>query len=212
MQYRCKVTSIEGFVQKVAVDYVRRGYFFFSAGRIPAGKDAAEIDAKLLTKYRIDGSKKERARRKQNGYANMQYIRHDQFFVLLATHGSHDFFASEDFQDARRTPIRYAGYSISFRNGRVCVRIEVDEYKRLKAYMVDLACRRTAASVAEEFKRISFLPYAPVRQQLLQIWRAVNRARRTAGYARLSVDVVPWKRAVVKPFEKPASVERAKAA
>ena len=53
MQYRCEATSIEGFVQKVAVDYVRRGYFFFSAGRIPAGKDAAAIDAKLLAKYRV---------------------------------------------------------------------------------------------------------------------------------------------------------------
>lgn len=210
--YRCETTSIEGFVQKVAVDYVRRGYFFFSAGRIPAGKDAGAIDAKLLAKYRIDGSKKERARRKQNRQANMQYIRHENFFVLLATHGSHDFFESEDFQDARRTPIRYAGYSISFRNGRVCVRIEVEEYKRLKAYMAGLACRRSAASLAEEFRRIPFLPYAPVRQQLLQIWRAVNRARLIAGYARLPVDVVPWKRAVVKPFEKPARAERAKAA
>ncbi len=133
----------------------------------------------------------------------MQYIRHGKFFLLLATHGGHRFFEEEagQIRDARRVSIKYAGYGLSFRNGHVCVRIEREEYKRLRAALVELACRRSASTLVAEFRRIRFVPYAPVRQQVLQIWRAVNRARKAAAYERVPIEAVPWKRRIVKPFE-----------
>jgi hypothetical protein len=96
--------------------------------------------------------------------------------------------------------IKYAGYSLSARNGRACVRIELEEYKLLKAWFLELACRRSVATLGAEFRRIRFVPYAPVRKQLLQIWRAVNRARKVAGYAPVPVECVRWKRPILKPF------------
>src|SRR5262249_30932228 len=152
---------------------------------------------------RIDVSQKERCRRKRNGLANMQYIRHDRFFLLMATHGKHDFFDEEAGQvrDARRIPIRYAGYSISFPNRRTCVRITVDEYARLKADFLEMSCGRSSESLAKEFGRIGLQHYAPIRIQLLSIWRAVNRARRAAGLESVAIDAVPWKRRIVRPFE-----------
>src|SRR5262245_19846691 len=133
--YRCEATSAEGFVQQLAVSYLGSGYWFYVAGEIPAGKDPRRVDEKLVTRYEIDLSKWARARRKRAGLANLQYLRFGRFFVLLATHGAHRFFEEEaaSVRDARRTPIRFRGYSVSHRGGHPHVRIEQGEYKRLKA-------------------------------------------------------------------------------
>lgn len=202
MAYRCVAESIEGLVQQVAVSYLARGYFFYVTGNVPAGKDPAAVDAKLISKYRIDVGQKERCRRKRAGTANLQYIRHGRVFLVLATHGKHVFFDEEAGQvrDARRLPIRFAGYSLSVRNGRVSVRIEPAEYRRLKAWFLERACHRSAASLAADFAGIRLQPFRPVRVQLLNIWRAVNRARLAAGFDRVPIEAVPWKRRIVKPF------------
>lgn len=202
MQYRCETTSVEGFVQQVAVQYLRHGYWFYVAGSVPAGKDPWAIDRKLIAKYSIVASSKERTRRKRAGLANLHYIRHGRFFLLMASHGRHRFFDDEGGQirDVRRQPIKFAGYAISHRNGHACVRIEQREYEQHKAWLVDLACRRSADAIAAEFRTTRFVPYRPVRQQLLAVWRAVNRARRVAGYEAVPIECVPWKRYSRKPF------------
>jgi len=202
MQYRCETTSVEGFVQQVAVQYLRHGYWFYVAGRVPVGKDPRLVDKKLIARYGITASSKERTRRKRAGLANLHYIRHDRFFLLMATHGQHRFFADETAQirDARRQPIKFAGYAISHRNGRVCVRIEQTEYTQLKAWFLDLACRQSADLLGAEFGSIRFVPYRPVRQQLLAIWRSVARSRKLAGYESVSIECVPWRRHSRRPF------------
>jgi len=202
MQYRCETTSVEGFVQQVAVQYLRHGYWFYVAGTVPIGKDPRSVDRKLIAKYGITASSKERTRRKRAGMANLHYVRHDRFFLLMATHGQHRFFNDEarQIRDARRQPIKFAGYAMSHQNGHACVRIERAEYLQLKAWFLDLACRRSAGAIAAEFRDARFVTYRPVRQQLLAIWRAVNRARRAAGYEPVPIECVPWKRCSRKPF------------
>jgi len=79
MLYRCVATSVDGFVQQVAVAYLARGYWFYVAGRIPPGKDPEDVDPKLIARYGIAVSQKERCRRKRAGLSNMQYIRHERF-------------------------------------------------------------------------------------------------------------------------------------
>jgi hypothetical protein len=202
MQYRCEATSVEGFVQQVAVQYLRHGYWFYVAGVVPARKDPHEVDRKLIAQYGIAASSKERTRRKRASLANMHYIRHDRFFLLMATHGTHRFFDSEagQIRDARRQPIKFGGYAISHRDGHVCVRIERGEYLQLKAWILDLACRRSGEALGAEFRAVRLVPYAPVRQQLLAIWRVIGRTRRAAGYDLVPIDCVPWRRKIVKPF------------
>src|SRR5271163_3893846 len=106
MPYRSEVVSVAGFVQQIACCYLRHGYWFYVTGRIPADKDAQTIDNKLIAKYGIDVSEKVRARRKQLGHANLQYLRHDRFFAILATKGNHRFFEeeAESIRDMRRIP------------------------------------------------------------------------------------------------------------
>ena len=68
------------------------------------------VDDKLVERYGIGISQWARARRKQAGRANMQYLRHGRFFVLLATHGEHRFFEEEgaNVRDVRRRSIKHA--------------------------------------------------------------------------------------------------------
>lgn len=200
--YACTSTSLQGFIQQLAVSYIAHGYWFYVTGFVPEGKDPAAIDRKLIDRYDIGISKWAKARRKQNGAANLQYIRHGRFFVLLATHGRHAFFEHEAsvIRDARHVSIKYGGYSVSFRGGHAHVRIEQGEYNRLKAYLLALAKHRREESLVEVFARISFEPYAPIRRQLLNLLRAVNRSRRESGFSQIPTDVIRFRRRILRPF------------
>lgn len=202
MQYRCEAASVEGFIQQLAVSYVGNGYYFYVKGRIPPGKNPRAVDAKLIHRYGIDISKWARARRKRAGLANMQYLRHERTFVLLATHGQHAFFEQEaaTIRDVRRTPIKFSGYSVSHRGGHPHVRIERETYKRLKAYLVDLAIRRSTEHMTKEFRLLHFEPYAPIRRQLLNLLRAVNWRRKQAGLDVVTSACLRLSRRVYRPF------------
>jgi len=200
--YRYVASSLEGFVQQLAVSYFTKGYWFYVVGGIPERKDPTCVDEKILEKYQIAMSKWERSRRKEKGSASLQYLRYKQFFVILATHGRHPFFAEEEnnIRDARKVPIKLLGYAISFRGGHPHVRIEQQVYNGLKAYLLDLAKHRSAETLAAEFRALPFEPYAPIRRQLFNILRAVNRARRAAGFTPVPVSCLRLKRRIVKPF------------
>jgi hypothetical protein len=212
--YRCVAISPEGLVQQVAVSYLRHGYWFYVTGRIKPGKDPALLDQKLIAKYGIDLGEREKADRKRRGLANMQYIRYGNWFVLLATEGHHQFKQQErnQIRDCRRHPIRFEGYSISYRRSPItpkgggepkwhaCVRIDGPTYKQLKSYFLDRATHRNAKTLAQDFARVPHARYAPVRRQLLNILRAVNKARSKQRFVELPTNVLKLRRNVVKPF------------
>lgn len=207
MEYRCVVTSVEGFVQQLAVAYITHGYWYYVVGEIPEGKDPAAVDAKLIDRYDIAISKWARCRRKKQGLANMQYLRHERFFVLLATKGRHEFFERErtSFRDVRRAPIKFAGYSIGCRKGRdgrwhASVRIERDLYENIKAGVVELATRRSVGELSSLLNQLSFQRYAPVRRQLGIIHRKINRSRAVGSLAPVPIDGSDFRRRPVQVF------------
>ena len=214
-QYRCLATTPEGLVQQVAVSYLRHGYWFYVSGRVKPGKDPAKLDRKLLAKYGIDINERQRADRKRRGLANMQYIRHGNWFLLLATEGHHAFKQQErkQFRDCRRHPIKFEGYSISYRRSPItpkgggepkwhsCVRIDGPTYKQLKSYFLNRATHRNAKTLAHDFARVPFARYAPVRRQLLNILRSVNKARSKQRFDELPPTALKLRRVIVKPFE-----------
>ena len=201
MAYRCEATSLGGFLQQLAVSYIARGYWFYVTGCIPERKNPRSVDLKLIDRYGVGISQWARARRKRAGLANLQYLRLERFFVLLATHGEHRFFEEEavSIRDVRRIPIKVGGYSVGFRGGHPSVRIEPGEYKRLKAYFLDLAVRRSPEAIEAEFLGVRYEPYAPIRAQLLCIHRAVDRVRKTAGFEPVRA-CFRFKRRVYRPF------------
>lgn len=202
VQYRCEAVSVEGFIQQLAVAYVARGYFFYVTGRVPLRKDPHRVDEKLVGRYHIDLSQWARARRKRSGHANVQYLRHEDFFVLLATHGDHPFFEEEgeNVRDVRRYSIKYAGYAVGFRGGHVQVRIDLPQYRNLKAWFEELATRRSVETLARAFYELPFEPYYLVRRQEFAILRAVNRRRKEAGLPLVPKECIWLKRRPVKPF------------
>ena len=80
------------------------------------------------------------------------------------------------------------------------MRIAPEEYLRLKSYLVGLAPHRSVENLIVEFQRVPFEPYAPIRRQLLNILRAVNRERKAAGFEPVPVSALRLRRRIVKPF------------
>jgi hypothetical protein len=219
MPYRCVASSPEGLVQQVAVCYLRHGYWWYVTGRIPKGKDCEAVDRKLVDKYEIDISERERSYRKKRGLANMQYIRYRNWFILLVTEGHHPFKQEErnSIRDCRRYPIKFEGYSISYRRAGItpkgggdpkwhaCVRIDPWTYKQLKAFFLDRACHRSVENLAGDFARVPFARFAPVRRQLLTIHRRVNDARSRQGYDKVPSSALRLRRKIERPFVTTAS-------
>ena len=214
MPYRCVASSPEGLVQQVAVSYLRHGYWWYVNGRVPQDKDPRVVDRKLIEKYGIDLTDRQRAHRKRQGLANMQYIRYGNWFLLLVTEGHHPFKQRERnrIRDCRRNPIKFEGYSISYRRSGItpkggcdakwhsCVRIDLPTYRQLKTYLLDRACHRSVENLVGDFSRVPYARFAPVRRQLLTIWRAVNRARSQMGYEAVPVNRIRLRRVIQRPF------------
>lgn len=203
------IQSIEGFVQQLAVGCIAQGYWFYVSGLIPDRKDPTAVDEKLASRYGLRLSRWGRARRKQAGWANLRYVRHGRFFVLLATHGRHEFFVCEPYRDVRERPIRFGGYTIGCGRGvdgrwHASVRIDPIEYRKLKAHFVELAAHRSVENLVQALQRIPFEPYAPVRRQLLNILRAVNRKRAASGFEPVPTEALRLRRRVCRVYQFPS--------
>ena len=199
----------------LAVCYLRHGYWYYVTGQIPDHKDPESVDRKLIAKYEIDITERQRAHRKQRGLANMQYIRFDRWFLLLITDGHHPFKQQEKGQirDCRRHPIKFAGYSISYRRSGLtpkggsapkwhsCVRIDNKTYRELKAHFLHRATGRTTDKIAQEFASLPFTRFAPIRRQLLTLLSAVNKARERAGYETVPASGLGLRRKIIRPFD-----------
>ncbi len=221
--YCCEATSIGGFIQKLAIDYVQYGYFFYVTGTVPSGRDPRDIDRKLVAKYGTEISKWARSRRKKKGLSNVHYIRHGNFWVMLATKGENPWFEEEDWpserarrkfgskiQDVRKKPLVYSGYSVSYKlnsrsqRGHVSVRIHPHEYRALKAYFLDIATRRSVEKLRDELAHLPFEPYALIRIQYHHILDAVNAARKHSGFEqvpKICLSRTHLKRRIYRPFE-----------
>ena len=207
-RYQCVASSVAGFVQQLAVAYVAKGYLFYVKGVIPFRKDPAKTDVKILAAYDIAISKFTRARRKREHLANVQYLRHGRFYVILATHGLHPFFAAESkrLRDIRRHPIAYKVYSIGFRrahgNGsyHASVRISDDRFRQLKIRFDRFAVHRTVEELCADLRDLPFEPYAPVQNQYCILLRRINRRRAVAGLELVPFSALRLRRSPVRPF------------
>jgi len=207
MTYRFLTPTVAGFIQQLAVGYVCRGYYFYVSGEIPDGKDPIKTDAKLIAQYDIAKSKFTRSRERRRGVAGIQYLRHDRFFLLLATQGQHPFFQREakNIVDIRERPLQFAGHSIGFvvnrGIGHPSVRIARSRFEELKRLFADQSLRLSAEELGARFGSLPFEPFAPVRGQLLTLLRGVNRARKVAALPLVPGDTLRLLRKPVRPFE-----------
>ena len=269
-KYQCEATTVDGLVQQVAVSYLRHGYWWYVTGMIPERKEPLEVDENILTKYDIRKDWRFTAHRKARGLANLQYIRHGRFYVIMATKGLHEFKQREGkrIRDARECPIlvplvctprtaeprrkkqarTFEGYAVSYRRGgyrkktpgereayrdaveqwkrqtanghklprpprgevdpkwHSRVEIESQSYQRCLAFFREIAVRRSTENVVYELRHTPYVPWKPVKQQLVRIVKEINELRRRHGCR----DQIPYKtvlglrRPIVSPFEFPS--------
>jgi len=205
------VATVEAFVQYLASNLIRHGYWYHFVGNVPEHKDALAVDEKLVDRYEANRDKFTRARRKKKGLANVAYVRQGRTFVLLATDGEHAIFDEHKMLDLRHRPIRLFGYSIGAGRGsdgkfHASVRIADEAFARELSHFLELATHRSAEAIALEFRKIPFVPYARVRRQVLKISRLVNEKRAAAGFARVPYSALNLRREIVKVFDEPADV------
>jgi hypothetical protein len=99
------------------------------------------------------------------------------------------------------------GYSIGCRRERggseyhASVRINRDTIRELKHKLVGNATKAHIYNLYRVFQTLPFEPYAPVRNQLRTLLRAVNRARAVAGLELLPQSALRLHRSPVRPFE-----------
>lgn len=131
--------------------------------------------------------------------------------------GRHRLFDDEGavVRDVRKVPLKFRDYSISYRSGgrtmagavdhkwHSHVQIAPQAYKAERAYFLELANRKSASDLEWEFRRVPFEPYAPIRRQLLNILRAVNKKRKAAGLALVPHTALRLRRRIVQPFAPP---------
>ena len=203
MNYQYLTHSVGGFIQQAAVCYVQRGYYFYVFGQIKKDANLLEVDQKIMNKYQIRISKDQRYRRKQEGVASVQYLRYERTFLLLATHGKHQFFKEEKNQikDARHAPIRAFGYMIQWVNDQLLVSIDKKNCQKLKTEMMQAALLHGPQTLAAKFWAIRFEPYSRVYKQIKSIWKSVNLRRRTAGLPPVPVSALRHNRRIYRPFE-----------
>jgi len=225
MEFSYIATTRRGFVQQIVSGWVRNGYYFYVQGRVPEGKDPEAVDEKLITRYEITASKGKRYGRKQRGLANIAYLRHERNWIMLATRGEHRWFEEEaaNIRNCRRgQPIKVYGYSISYVRGgyvlgrdkavpegpperdkkyRVRVQISREAFRELKAELVGNARKRREEWFAGQFWNLPYEPYAPVRQQLLELLRQINARRKAAGMSKLSPEIIRYRQERVKVFD-----------
>jgi hypothetical protein len=207
--YECVASSVEGFVQRLALDYVRYGYWFYVAGCIRDGLDPEKIDRDILSRYEVNISRWTRYRRAKRGFASVHYLRFERFYVLIASEGQHLFRDREadKVKDIRETPIRFAGYSIGYKRSRggnswhPSVRVERNQYRVLKREFLDASLKHSVKALIKAFRSLPFEPYAPVRCQVVNLLRLVNDRRKAARLPLLPVRALRFKRRSVRRFE-----------
>jgi hypothetical protein len=102
------------------VTLVAKGYRYYFIGTVKPGADLDRFDQRMRTYYEADLPKWTRERRRRRAVANARYLRLDDWFIVLLTEGTAERFWREDkhrVRDVKQVPIRFKGYSISYRQG-----------------------------------------------------------------------------------------------
>ena len=110
-------------------------------------------------------------------------------------------------RDLRRQPLHFLGYAIGCRKGRdgrrwhPSVRIERERFRELKARFTREAVQRSVEELCRELGTLGYEPYAPVRDQLRGLLRAINHRRQAAGLELVPRLALRLHRSPVRPFE-----------
>jgi hypothetical protein len=203
MIYRYLTTSPGGFIQQLVL-HVRNGFRYYVINTIPRGKDPAAVDQKLLSRYEVALSKKQRWARKLSGLACVHYLRYERTQVLLANSlDERSLFCKDHGQHARdvsQVPIVTQGHAVSFRAEHVSVEIDRNTLAGLYRHFEHIA-HYARSRLIREFVSLPFERYQPVIRQLTSLVRHTNRLRIQAALPPIPDYCFGRRRRLYRPFD-----------
>lgn len=177
---RFVATTPGHLVRKVAIDYLRFGYWRYKQLEIPQEKDPCLVDDKLIDFYDITTCGMKRLRRRQKGLANVVFVRFRHSFILLATEGEHPAFNQLKSYDLRFVPLHFCGYSVGAVNHKPCICICRLEWEKIK-YRFGKIGLHNRGDVERKLNALPYYNFPGVRKQKIQLVNQVNRRRKKAG-------------------------------
>lgn len=185
---RYAVPTLGFFLRRIAVDYMRYGYYRWALRFIPPERDPQKLDAKLIDAYGITACRTTRMRQRRRGLAVVQYVRWEHTFVLLATEGTHEQFDRLRSYDARNAPIHIGAYTIGHRSDKVVVQVRQRVWLAISKRMhANALGDRTA--IETRLNSLPFYRFPGVVRQLRDLVSAVNQRRRVAGLPLIVINV-----------------------
>ena len=178
MEY--EAATFGDFLRRIAIDYMRYGYVRWALRHIPPDRDPSLVDGKLVEVYGVTSCRTSRMRQRRRGLAVVQYVRHCDTFVLLATEGAHEQFDRLRSYDARVTPLHLRSYSIGVQGDRVVVQVRHEVWQAVSERLQFSALGKRA-TVEERIAALPFYRFPGVNRQIRALVGAINRRRRVAG-------------------------------
>ena len=184
------------FLRRIAIDYLRYGYYRWALRDIPPDRDPSPIDAKLIELYGVTSCRTTRMRQRRQGRAVVQYIRWGHTFVLLATEGTHQQFDRLRSFDAREAPIVVGGYTVGVRSSKVVVEVRHQVWQAVVTRM-HLKALYERTIVEASITTLPFYRFPGVINQMRDLVKAVNQRRRVAGLPLVTITIESqWKSSI----------------
>lgn len=181
------------FLRRIAIDYLRFGYYRWALRVIPPDSDPIAIDTKLLDIYGVTSCRTTRMRQRRQGLAVVQYVRWGHTFVLLATEGTHQQFDRLRSFDAREAPIHIGAYTVGVRSSRVVVEVRQRVWQ-VVSRQIQLRALGDLTKVETRITSLPFYRFPGVIGQMRNLVGSVNKRRRVAGLPLVRVRIESrWK-------------------
>ncbi len=175
------VPTLGFFLRRIAIDYMRYGYYRWALRFIPPERDPQTLDAKLSEAYGVTACRTTRMRQRRRGLAVVQYVRWEHTFVLLATEGTHEQFGKLRSYDARNAPLHIGAYAIGVDGSGVVV-VQVRQQVWLAvSKRIHLNALGDRTIVETRINALPFYRFPGVTGQLRDLVKTVNQRRRVAG-------------------------------
>jgi len=184
-----KALTLGDFLRRIAIDYVRHGWFRYAVREIPQHKDLSVVDQKMHDTYQVTRCRTTRMRRRRLGCASVQYLRFERSFILLATVGKHEAFARIESRDIREAPLHFKGYSIGIARGTVLVEVERCVWCTIEQRVQAIALG-SKAHLESAITSLPFYKFPGVMRQRRELVRALNLKRKQAGLTTLELSKV----------------------
>ena len=181
-----RVKTLGKFLRRIAIDYVRFGYVWYSVREVPEEKNAEEVLERVCRYYSITTNRVTRLRQRREGKGSVVLVLYKRTLVILATEGVNRFFEEDHPYDIRNTPLYLFGYSIGVRERKPCVMIAPMRWRAIAKGGRGVALH-DREKVTAYFENISPFQFPGIVRQRLELLNEINQRRKRAGLSRVKV-------------------------